>query len=145
MRLIDADKLKQDDEITLWLSRDTVRAGKMLKAFSELFVRKIDEQPTIEVTPHESVTKFADRCRECGARHKKESENGMKLEEFTDKIVTTVKEDSDRFIFETVGEWLSIERKIIIPKKVLLRSIECFKQEHKEEFDALMEVYGKED
>lgn len=66
------------------------------------------------------------------------------IAEFTDKIVTTVKEDSDRFIFETVGEWLSVECKLIIPKQVLLRSIECFKQEHKEEFDALMEAYGKE-
>lgn len=64
--------------------------------------------------------------------------------EFTDKIVTTVKEDTDRFIFETVGEYLSMKCQVIIPKQVLVRSIECFKQEHKEEFDALMEAYGKE-
>ncbi len=47
MRLIDADKLKQDDELTQWLSMDAIRTGKMLKMFSELFVKKIDEQPTI--------------------------------------------------------------------------------------------------
>lgn len=66
------------------------------------------------------------------------------ITEVKDKIVTTVREDSDRFIFETVGEWLSVGCKVIVPKQVLLRSIECFKQEHKEEFDALMEAYGKE-
>lgn len=67
------------------------------------------------------------------------------IEEFMDKIVITVREDRDRFIFETVGEYLSIKHQVIIPKQVLLRSIECFKEEHKEEFNALMEAYGKEE
>ena len=43
MRLIDADALKKDDELTEWLTRDAIRTGKMLKAFSELFVKKIDD------------------------------------------------------------------------------------------------------
>lgn len=48
MRLIDADELKKDDEVTFWISRDAVRTGKNLKMFSELFIRKIDSAPTIE-------------------------------------------------------------------------------------------------
>ena len=51
MRLIDADELKKDDEVNLWLSNDAVRTGKTLKMFSELFIKKIDEQPTIQAVP----------------------------------------------------------------------------------------------
>ncbi len=40
--LIDRDTLKKDDETALWLSLNAVRAGKMLKYFSELFIKKID-------------------------------------------------------------------------------------------------------
>lgn len=46
-RLIDADALKKDDEVTEWLSLNAVRTGKMLKRFSELFIKKIDDTPTI--------------------------------------------------------------------------------------------------
>ena len=46
-RLIDADTLKKDDEVTEWISRNPVRTGKMLKSFSELFVKKIDVAKTI--------------------------------------------------------------------------------------------------
>ena len=47
MRLIDADALKKDDELTEWKTRDAIRTGKMLKTFSELFIKKIDECPTV--------------------------------------------------------------------------------------------------
>ena len=33
----------------MWLSNDAIRTGKMLKKFSELFIKKIDEQPTVDV------------------------------------------------------------------------------------------------
>ena len=46
-RLIDADALKKDDEVTEWLSLNAVRTGKMLKKFSELFIKKIDATKTI--------------------------------------------------------------------------------------------------
>lgn len=46
-RLIDADALKKDDEVAEWLSLDAVRTGKMLKRFSELFIKKIDVAPTV--------------------------------------------------------------------------------------------------
>lgn len=45
--LIDRDILKKDDETTLWLSLNTVRTGKMIKYFSELFIKKIDSADAI--------------------------------------------------------------------------------------------------
>lgn len=57
MRLIDADALKKDDELTEWLTRDTIRTGKMLKAFSELFVKKIDDAPTVNAVSEEVYTR----------------------------------------------------------------------------------------
>lgn len=41
------DELSQDDEVTEWVSRDAVRTGKQLKLFSELFLKKIKDAPTI--------------------------------------------------------------------------------------------------
>ena len=46
-RLIDADALEKDDEVTEWLSLNAVRTGKTLKRVSELFIKKIDATPTI--------------------------------------------------------------------------------------------------
>ena len=46
-RLIDADELKKDDEVTEWITRDAARTGKTVKLFSELFIKKIDDAPTI--------------------------------------------------------------------------------------------------
>lgn len=46
-RLIDADALKKDDEVTIWKTRDSSRTGKTLKFFSELFIKKIEDAPTI--------------------------------------------------------------------------------------------------
>ena len=51
MRLIDADELKKDDEVTMWLSNDAIRTGKQLKMFSEYFINKIDKMPTIQAIP----------------------------------------------------------------------------------------------
>ena len=51
MRLIDADVLKKNDELTEWITKDAIRTGKTLKAFSELFVNKIDNAPTIPAIP----------------------------------------------------------------------------------------------
>ena len=53
-RLIDADALKKDDEVTEWISLNPVRTGKMLKSFSELFVKKIDATKTIIEADKES-------------------------------------------------------------------------------------------
>ena len=61
-RLIDADELKQNDEIALWLSRDAVRTGKMLKILSRLFIKKIDDAPTIIEADAESEGE-KDECK----------------------------------------------------------------------------------
>ena len=53
MRLIDADELKKDDEVTMWLSNDAIRTGKQLKMFSEYFINKIDNMPTVQAVPIE--------------------------------------------------------------------------------------------
>ena len=58
MRLIDADKLKQDDEVTLWLSNDAIRAGKTMKMLSALFVERIDNAPTVEFVPVDTLNKI---------------------------------------------------------------------------------------
>ena len=50
-RLIDADELKKDDEVIMWLSNDAIRTGKQLKMFSELFIKKIDDAPTVKAIP----------------------------------------------------------------------------------------------
>lgn len=46
-RIGDLDALKKDDEVTEWISLNAVRTGKMLKKFSELFIKKIDAAQTI--------------------------------------------------------------------------------------------------
>ena len=46
-RLIDADSLIKNDEVTEWLSINPIRTGKMLKVFSELFIKKVNEMPPI--------------------------------------------------------------------------------------------------
>ena len=58
MKLIDADELKKDDEINLWLSNDSVRTGKTLKMFSELFIKKIDQQIPIQAVPMDTIDKI---------------------------------------------------------------------------------------
>lgn len=51
MRLIDADALTKNDEVTEWLSINPIRTGKMLKAFSELFIKRVNEMPRINAIP----------------------------------------------------------------------------------------------
>ena len=46
-RLIDANELSKDDEVTEWITMDAIRTGKNLKMFSELFLKKIADAPTI--------------------------------------------------------------------------------------------------
>ena len=46
-RLVDVDELSKDDEVTEWITMDAIRTGKNLKMFSELFLKKIADTPTI--------------------------------------------------------------------------------------------------
>lgn len=46
-RLIDADALLSDDEIVQILTSNPQRTGKLIKEFAEMFVDKVNRQPTI--------------------------------------------------------------------------------------------------
>ena len=67
MRLINADELKKDDELILWLSHNPVRTGKMLKMMSELFIKKIDNQTSIPAIPIEVYDKMIQEIMDTGA------------------------------------------------------------------------------
>lgn len=90
MRLIDADELKKDDEVNLWLSNDAVRSGKTLKMFSELFIKKIDEQPTVEAIPKAEY-------ENCLNADKVNTLEGMKyqIDELIQDVIDKLKEKSD--------------------------------------------------
>lgn len=67
MKIIDADKLKKDDELNLWLSNDAIRTGKMLKTLSKLFIKKIDEQPPVLAIPIDTLNEIkAEIENHCG-------------------------------------------------------------------------------
>ena len=59
-------------------------------------------------------------------------------------ITQKVTEQEDRFIFETISSWLSDTYRIDISKKILCRALECFKDEHCEEYARLMELMKNE-
>ena len=55
-------------------------------------------------------------------------------------VTTEVKENDEDFIVEHVGKWCADQRKSSYPisKRLLLRALYCFEQEHKEEYEMLM-------
>lgn len=108
MRLIDADALKKDDELTEWITRDTIRTGKMLKAFSELFVKKIDDAPTVNAVSEEVYT------REYNLRKDAEMK-AYKLKKAIDEIKAEIDTLSDNEYF---GNLWMIDVKSIIDRKV---------------------------
>lgn len=109
MRLIDADALKKDDELTEWLTRDTIRTGKMLKAFSELFVKKIDDAPTVNAVSEEVYTREYNLRKDAEFKvYKLEKAIGEikeRIEEMIDKNTTF---DSDNSRAQIIAlEWVS--------------------------------------
>lgn len=58
------------------------------------------------------------------------------------EFCTTVSEEEDEFIFKHLQKYCdgvsSITGITHVPKKLLIRAIECFKGEHKEEFNFIM-------
>lgn len=64
-----------------------------------------------------------------------------RLNEALEKM-TTFEEKEDEFIFEHLARWYgsvtSLIRVTRIPKRLIIRSVECFKREHREEFEAIM-------
>lgn len=65
----------------------------------------------------------------------------MKMDSYTNisvDITKQVREKSDRFIFETISSWFHETYKMIVSKRVLIRAMKCFKEEHPEEYAALI-------
>lgn len=58
------------------------------------------------------------------------------------ETMTTFEENEDEFIFEHLARWYGSVTSLIgvtrIPKRLIIRSVECFKREHREEFEAIM-------
>ena len=53
-----------------------------------------------------------------------------------------VADEQDRFIFETISPFLHSISNTIVPKRVLERALTTFCEEHKEEWNALMNEHG---
>ena len=63
----------------------------------------------------------------------------------TDKITYTVREEFDRFIFQSIEPYLTDIIKIVISKEILVRALTCFAHEHPEELKHLQEKIAEED
>lgn len=55
------------------------------------------------------------------------------------KITAQMREDEENFIYENVSPYLCDYFKAVIPKELLTRAIVCFANEHKEEYETIME------
>ena len=71
-----------------------------------------------------------------------ETDDGITI---TDKIVYTVEEQFDRFIFQTVEPYLEDRMKFVISKEILVRALTCFAKEHPEELKHLQEKMAEEE
>lgn len=47
-------------------------------------------------------------------------------------------EEQDRFIFEVISSWFEETYQLKISKRILERALNCFKEEHIEEFASLL-------
>lgn len=60
-----------------------------------------------------------------------------RVTEITESIIQQVREEEDRFIFETITPYIKDMTKMIVSKKILCRALQCFQEEHFEEYMAL--------
>lgn len=65
--------------------------------------------------------------------------------EIAESIVQQVREEQDRFIFETITPYIEDMTKMVISKKILCRALQCFQEEHFEEYMALKKESEEED
>ena len=56
-----------------------------------------------------------------------------------EQIVEQVKEEHDRFVFETIYSYCQEKTKMVISKKILCRALEWYKKEHLDEYTELIE------
>ena len=57
---------------------------------------------------------------------------------YTEQILLSAKEEENEFIFHTLRPFLEETCEMKINKRVLIRALSCFREEHKEEFEMLM-------
>lgn len=69
-----------------------------------------------------------------------------KMFHLTTDAITKLTETKEDFIFTTIANWMMNEdlvnttkSKICVSKRLLIRAITCFQQEHREEYDRLVE------
>lgn len=73
------------------------------------------------------------------------NENLNEMEEMTiyiNEIIYKVNEKQDDFIFTTISRFMGQDlemSKIVMSKRILCRALECFKQEHAEEYYRLVD------
>ena len=53
-------------------------------------------------------------------------------------ITQRIVEEQDRFIFDVISSWFEDTYQLKISKRILERALNCFKEEHLEEFASLM-------
>lgn len=61
-----------------------------------------------------------------------------RVTEITERIIQKVREEQDRFVFETVEPYIKETTKLVISKKILCRALQCFQEDHFEEYMALI-------
>ena len=68
--------------------------------------------------------------------------------EMKEKIIE-LEETEDEFIFSHLSKYcngaIEYEGDTIIPKRLLIRALTCFKHEHREEWDVLMKMEGEDE
>lgn len=64
--------------------------------------------------------------------------------DITVKITEQVKEEHDRFIFETIYPYCQEHTKMVISKKILCRALEWYKKEHLDEYTELAKEVSDE-
>lgn len=68
------------------------------------------------------------------------SDRTVKLDSYTNisvDITQRIVEEQDRFIFEVISSWFEETYQLKISKRILERALNCFKEEHLEEFASL--------
>lgn len=53
------------------------------------------------------------------------------------EMIVEVKEEIDRIVFKVISDWYGRDYATIVPKKLIIRALECFRDEHPEEYEAL--------
>lgn len=64
--------------------------------------------------------------------------DGTKVFQIQETFVKQVQENEEKFIIDTISPYLTKCYKQVIPKRLLIRALTTFHEEHREEWDWLM-------